>query len=618
MRDSRPGTVGLKFGDSNWKTDPNRGLDVTTYNPPLADINFCIRHLADVKGILSLDAFEGMEAEDLEQILEEAGKFASDVVAPSNVPTDEYGCRIEDGKVRVAPELADVHQQFIENGWQAVAGNPEYDGMGLPSTIAFATAEMLQSANMAYSLLPMLTRDAVAALEVHASDELKQQYLPRLTTGQWAATMDLTEAQAGSDLSAVSARAERDGDQFRIRGTKIFITWGDHELAENIIHLVLARIDGAPEGVRGISMFMVPKFLIDENGEPGELNDVRATSVEHKLGIHGSPTAVMNYGDNDGAIGYLVGEEHKGLMAMFTMMNHARMEVGLQGVAISERAYQLARVYANERVQGRVPGQEGRAPIVHHADVRRMLMLMRSQVEAMRALAYSVASRDDLAHYASDPNERAAAGKRLSLLTPIVKGWCTETSEQVTSLGIQIHGGMGFVEETGAAQHYRDARILTIYEGTSGIQAGDFAGRKILGDEGQELRALLGELREYCDSIQDVEQLGAIVEAVRGGLDQLEKGASWLIANATSSPAVLGTASFNLMMLAGTVLGGAFLAKAAAIGISDSSSAGKSFGATKLATAAFYCAHVLPRAHGFLAAMTSDPDVTMAIAADSL
>lgn len=590
---------------------------MTTYNPPLADIKFCIRHLAKIDDILSLNAFEGMEPEDLEQVLEEAGKFASDVVAPSNIPTDQQGCRIEGDQVRVADVLEEVHRQYVENGWQSVGGDPEYDGMGLPSTVAFATAEMVQSANLAYSLLPMLTHDAVAAMSTHATDTLKSQYLPRLTTGEWSATMNLTEPQAGSDLSAVNCRAERDGDQFRIRGTKIYITWGDHELASNVIHLVLARIDGAPEGVRGISMFLVPKFLLDENGEPGERNDLRATSLEHKLGIHGSPTCVMSFGDNDGAIGYLVGEENKGLASMFTMMNHARMGVGLQGLAISERALQLAGRYANDRVQGRVPGQEGRASIVHHGDVRRMLMLMRSQVEAMRALAYSAASQDDFEHNASDADLGAAAGKRLSLLTPVVKGWCTETSEQVTSLGIQIHGGMGFVEETGAAQYYRDARILTIYEGTSGIQAGDFSGRKILADEGRELGLLIGELRELCDSMRGDEQLAAIAAAVRSGLDQLESGMNWLIENATASPATVGSASFNLLMLAGTVLGGAYLAKAASIAVSDASSATESFGKAKLATAAFYCAHVLPRAHGFLAAMTSDASLTMAISAES-
>ena len=584
------------------------------YNPPLADINFCLRHLAGMPDILKLDAYEGIELDDLEQVLEEAGKFARDVIAPSNVPGDQQGCSVEGDAVRTPAEFADVHQQFVENGWPAVAGNPEYDGMGLPSAVAFAVAEMTQSANMAYGLNSMLTQDAVAAIEAHASDELKSTYLPGIVTGVWSATMNLTEPQAGSDLAAISTRAAPDGDAYRVFGTKIFITWGDHELSENIIHLVLARIDGAPEGVRGISLFLVPKFLLDENGQPGERNDVRATSVEHKLGIHGSPTCVMNFGDKDGAIGYLVGEEGRGLAAMFTMMNHARMGVGLQGVSISERAYQLACAYSGERVQGRVPGVEGRAPIVHHADVRRMLMLMRSQIEAMRALAYAAAGQADFGHHGGDEAARAAGDRRLSLLTPVVKGWCTEMSEQVTSLGIQIHGGMGFVEETGAAQHYRDARILTIYEGTSGIQAGDLAGRKILGDEGREVKALLAELRATCAEMNGVDGMAAIAASVGKGLDQLEEGVDWLLANAASDPNVAGAASFNLMMLAGTVLGGAFLAKGALLASQADDAA---FAAEKLATTAFYCGHVMPRAHAFLGAMTADTSLTMALPAES-
>ena len=488
--------------------------------------------------------------------------------------------------------------------------------MGLPAITAFAANEMVQTANISYSLLPMLTSDAAEAMQAHASDELKANYLSKIITGQWAATMNLTEAQAGSDLAAITTRAVRDGDQFRIFGTKVFITWGDHELSENVIHLVLARIEGAPEGVRGISMFLVPKFILTEDGEPGERNDLRATSVEHKLGIHGSPTCVMQFGDNDGAVGYLVGEENRGLAAMFTMMNHARMGVGLQGLAVSERALQHASAYAHDRVQGRVPGIDGRAPIIHHADVRRMLMLMRSQVEAMRALSYSAAAQTDIAHHGADEETRVAADRRLSLLTPIVKGWCTETSEQVTSLGIQIHGGMGFVEETGAAQFYRDARILTIYEGTSGIQAGDLTGRKVLGDEGRELRALLDELRAYFKGVND-ELMQGVASAVLAGIDQVDDGVEWLLKNALSSPTTPGAAGFNFMMLAGTVLGGAYIAKAAAIATSGESREDEAFGQEKLATAAFYCAHVLPRAHGFLSAMTADPAITMAIPAKS-
>ncbi len=590
--------------------------DVTTYNPPIDDINFCIRHLAGIDDILKLEPYEGIDVADLEQVIEESAKFARDVIAPTNVPGDQQGCAVEGGTVRVPAEFADVHSQFVENGWQAVGGSPEYDGMGLPAITAFATNEMVQTANISYSLLPMLTSDAAEALKAHASDELLETYLSKIVTGQWAATMNLTEAQAGSDLAAITTRAVRDGDRFRVFGTKIFITWGDHELSENIIHLVLARIEGAPEGVRGISMFLVPKFLLTADGEPGERNDLRASSVEHKLGIHGSPTCVMQFGDGDGAIGYLVGEENRGLAAMFTMMNHARMGVGLQGLAVSERAIQLAGSYAHDRVQGRVPGVEGHAPIIHHADVRRMLMLMRSQVEAMRALSYSVAAQTDVGHHGADEETRAAAERRLSLLTPIVKGWCTETSEQVTSLGIQIHGGMGFVEETGAAQYYRDARILTIYEGTSGIQAGDFTGRKVLADEGRELRALLGELRGYFAGVTD-ESMQGIAADVLAGLDRIDSGVEWLLGNALSDPTAPGTASFNFMMLAGTVLGGACLAKAAAIATSAASSQDEAFGREKLATAAFYCAHVLPRAHGFLSAMTADPAITMAIPAES-
>ena len=589
---------------------------MTDYNPPLDDIRFCLRHAADLGETLKLEAYEGFEIDDVDQVLEEAGRFARDVVGPTNVPGDTEGVRIEDGKVHVPASFCDVNQQMVENGWLAVGGSPEYDGMGLPATVAFATSEMWQSANMAFSLLSMLTRDATHAIEAHANDELKQAYLPKLTSGEWAATMVLTEAQAGSDLAAVSARATPDGDAYRLFGTKIFITCGDHECSENIIHMVLARIDGAPEGVRGISLFLVPKFILDENGEPGERNDVWATSVEHKLGIHGSPTCVLNFGDKGGALAYLVGEEHKGLAAMFTMMNQARMEVGLQGVAISERAYQQALEYANDRVQGRVPGQKGRAPIVEHADVRRMLMLMRSQTEAMRALAYSAASLVDTLQQGTSDDVRKAADKRLSLLTPVVKGWITETAQEITSLGIQVHGGMGYSEETGAAQHFRDARILTIYEGTTGIQAGDFVGRKVLADGGAEIRSFISELREVCDALEQVTETQSVCESLRTGFEQLEQGVTWLLDNAASDPTTAGAASVNMMMLAGVVLGGATLAKATLA--ARAADGDTPFLTEKIANLRFYCAHVMPRAHGYLAAATADPALTMAIPTDAL
>jgi alkylation response protein AidB-like acyl-CoA dehydrogenase len=594
----------LKCGAKQDQTTTQQDTHVSSYNPPLDDINFCVRHLAGIEDTLTFARFDGIGIDDLEQILDEAGKFARDVIAPTNVLADQQGISIDDGKVTVPDEIGDVHHQYVENGWPSVAGSPDYGGMGLPATIAYATSEMTQTANVAYSLLPMLTHDAVEALQAHCSEALKDKFLEKLITGEWSGTMLLTEAQAGSDLGVLTTRAERDGDQFRLYGTKVYITWGEHELSENIIHCVLARIDGAPEGVRGISMFLVPKFLVGDDGEPGARNDIRATSVEHKLGIHASPTCVMNLGDNDGAIGYLVGEENRGLAAMFTMMNHARMSVGLQGLAVSERALQLAGAYAGDRVQGRAPGQEGPSAIVHHPDVRRMLMLMRAQVEAMRALSYSAAALIDGSEHADDDDVRAAAGRRLSLLTPVVKGWCTEVALEVTSLGIQVHGGMGFVEEAGAAQHYRDARILPIYEGTNGIQAADFTGRKIIGDEGRELRALINDLR-------------GIRTEIDGGLDLVEQGLEWLLGNATTDPVAAGTASFNLLMLAGTVLGGAFLARGAAIANSEGSGVDASFAADKEATASFYCAHLLPRAHGYLAALTADPAVTMAIAPEA-
>ena len=590
---------------------------MTDYRAPIDDIRFCIRHAAGLDRLLQLEAFSGFDADDVYQILEEAGRFAGEVVAPTNVIGDRKGCRIVDDTVHVPEEYVEAATQFIENGWFAVGGSPEFDGMGLPASVEYGTSEIWSSANMAFSLMSMLTRDAVHAMEAHASEELKQQYLPKMVTGQWVATMNLTEPQAGSDLAAITCKAVPDGDAYRIFGTKIFISWGDNQFSENIIHLVLARIEGAPEGVRGISLFLVPKFIPDADNEPGQRNDLRPTSLEHKLGIHSSPTCVMSFGDKDGAVGYLVGAENKGLAAMFTMMNQARLEVGLQGVAISERAYQLAIAWANDRVQGRVPGHEGRTPIVHHADVRRMLMLMRSQVEAMRALSFVTAALVDLAHHGASDDDKRAAEARLALLTPVVKGWCTEIAQETTSLGIQVHGGMGFVEETGAAQHYRDARVLPIYEGTNGIQAADFVGRKILANEGREIGALIAELRDTCDALAADDALKGTADPLRRALEELEQGVGWLIDNAAQDPTAVATASFNLLMLAGTVLGGAFLARAAlAARAAGDFDAG--FIDAKVATTRFYCAHMLPRSSGFLAAATAAAELTMALSVEAL
>ena len=474
---------------------------MTDYSPPLKDMLFVLKELSGMDDVLALSAYSDHDADVLEQVVTEATRFSADVLGPLNIPGDQSGAKLVDGKVELAPGFADAYRQFVENGWQGLVVSPDHGGMGLPEIAGVAAAESWQSACMSFSLQPMLTTGAMIAIEAHAGQSLIETYLPRMATGEWTGTMNLTEPQAGSDLAAITTRAVPDGDRYRITGSKIFITWGDQEASENVVHLVLARLPDAPEGVRGISMFLVPKYLVNDDGSIGEQNDVSVASLEHKLGIHASPTCVMSFGDNEGAIGYLVGEENKGLACMFTMMNQARIEVGVQGLSISERAYQLARDYALQRVQGRAPGEKGRVTIVKHADVRRMLLTMKAGVEAMRALAYVTSGILDRARHGDDAATRDAAAARLALLTPVVKGWMTELSLELTSLGVQIHGGMGFVEETGAAQHYRDARILPIYEGTTGIQAADFVGRKILADDGREIAALIGEMRALSSAV---------------------------------------------------------------------------------------------------------------------
>ena len=592
---------------------------MSEYNAPLKDMNFVIRDLVGLDRILQLPGFENIDEDVVDQILEESGRFSREVLAPLNIPGDQAGCSVEDRKVVLPDGFAEAYQAFVEGGWQALASSPEYDGMGLPEAVAAATMEMWQSANLSLSLCPLLTSGAIAAIEAHASDELKRAYLPKMVSGAWTGTMNLSEPQAGSDLAAVKVKAVPVGDHYRISGSKIFITWGDQEFSENVIHLVLARLEGAPEGVRGISLFLVPKYLINDDGSVGERNDLYCASVEHKLGIHASPTCVINFGDGGGAIGYLVGEENRGLAGMFTMMNHARLNVGIQGLAISERAYQLANTYALERVQGEAPGVQGRVTIVHHPDVRRMLLVMKSLIEAMRATAYSTAAVVDAAHHSADQEDRAAAGARAALLTPIVKGWLTEVAQELTSLGVQVHGGMGFVEETGAAQHMRDARILTIYEGTTGIQANDLVGRKILYDEGKAMRELLQEMRSLDADLASVDGLATIRSALASGIESLEAAVTHLIESAPGDQNAPGAASVNLLMLAGTVIGGWQMARAAlaakkrlADGDTDTA-----FLEAKIMTALFYGAHILPRSSAYGQAAVSGSDVIMAMPEES-
>jgi acyl-CoA dehydrogenase len=461
-----------------------------------------------------------------------------------------------------------------------------------------------------------LTSGAVEALEAHADEALKRIYLPKLVTGEWTGTMNLTEPQAGSDLSTVRTKAVPDGDHYRITGQKIYITWGDHELTENIVHLVLARLPDAPDGVKGISLFVVPKFLVNEDGTLGEHNDVHAVSLEHKLGVNASPTCVMSFGDEDGAVGYLLGEPNKGLACMFTMMNHARLGVGIQGVAIAERALQQAVEYARDRVQGSAPGKDGRVTIIHHPDVRRMLMLMRSQTEAMRAVAYLTAAALDQSHSAPDAAERARFQTRVDLLTPVVKAWSTEVAQEVTTLGVQVHGGMGYIEETGAAQFFRDGRIITIYEGTTGIQANDLVGRKIVRDGGQAMRDLLTDI-ETVESALD--SAGEACAGIKGALSEgrvaLARATDWLLETHPNDVHAAGSAAVNLLMLMGTVVGGWQMARAALAAHAklESNEGDAKFYQSKLITARFYAEHVLPRSGSYLAAVLAGSESIMAL-----
>ncbi|NIY77212.1 acyl-CoA dehydrogenase [Thalassospira sp. HF15] len=478
---------------------------MSDFTPPISDIRFLIHHVIGLDTVSTLPPYAETSPDLVDAILEEAGKFAASVLAPLNRVGDQEGAKLlDDGTVRTPTGWRDAYVQFCEGGWQGISAPESEGGMGLPILLGAAVAEMWQAANMSFALCPMLTSGAIEALIAHGSDQQRELYLSRLISGEWTGTMNLTEPQAGSDLSKVRSTAvPQDDGTYKISGQKIFITYGDHEMTENIVHLVLARTPDAPAGVKGISLFIVPKYLVSDSGEIGARNDVTCVSLEHKLGIHASPTAVLQFGDKGGATGYLVGEEGKGLAYMFTMMNDARLAVGQQGVAISERAYQQALEYANTRKQGRDSKTGEEAPISVHGDVQRMLMRIRSSTDAARALSLYAAAQLDLAHHLPDEQDRAAAQARADLLIPLVKGWATDLGVDNASLGVQVHGGMGFIEETGAAQHLRDARIAPIYEGTNGIQALDFIGRKVLRDQASALHSLLSEIKEAITKVQN-------------------------------------------------------------------------------------------------------------------
>ena len=592
---------------------------MSSYNAPVRDMQFVLKELAGLDEVAALPGCEEASEDLVDAILEEAGKFASGVLAPLNWTGDQEGAKWQDGEVTTAPGWKDAYQQFIEAGWTALAAEPEFGGQGLPKLVNTAVIEMWKSANMAFSLCPMLTNGAIEALLLRGSDELKAAYLPKMVCGEWTGTMNLTEPQAGSDLAAVRSRAEPQPDgSYKVFGQKIFITYGDHDLTDNIVHLVLARLPDAPEGVKGISLFVVPKFLLNDDGSPGSRNDVHCVSIEHKLGIHASPTCVLAFGDNGGAIGHMVGEPNRGLEYMFIMMNEARFAVGMEGVALAERAYQQAVEYARDRVQGTELGVRGggKVSIIHHPDVRRMLLSMKSQTEAMRALAYVVAAANDKAHRHPDEAARAASQAFVDLLIPVVKGWSTENSIEIASTGVQVHGGMGFIEETGAAQHLRDARITTIYEGTTAIQANDLIGRKIARDGGTTVRGLIGEMRDAAGALaRGDESLKAIGKALADGVNAVDAAVGYIVENYGSDVKAVHVGAVPFLKLLGIVAGGWQMARAARIA-SQRLAAGEGdagFYRAKIVTARFYADHVLPQAAALAHTVTAGSSAALAL-----
>ena len=592
---------------------------MSEYLAPLKDIRFVMQDLAGLDQIASLPGFEEATPDVVDAILDEAAKFAGGILSPLNQAGDQDGARWKDTVVTTTPGFKEAYRQFVDNGWNALGCDPEFGGQGLPRLLATAVSEMWKASNHAFSLCPMLTQGAIEALMIAGSDEQKAAYLPNLVSGEWAGTMNLTEPSAGSDLAAVRSRAELVGDgTYRIFGQKIFITYGEHDMTENIVHLVLARTPDAPEGVKGISLFVVPKFMLKADGKPGERNDVYCVSIEHKLGIHGSPTAVLAFGDHGGAIGTLVGAENRGLEYMFIMMNAARFNVGLEGLGDAERAYQRAVGYARERVQGTEVGVRGgpKVPIIRHPDVRRMLMSMRARIEAMRALAYVTAAALDSAHQAPDGGERARAQAFADLMIPVVKGWSTESSVDIASLGVQVHGGMGYIEETGAAQHLRDARITTIYEGTTAIQANDLIGRKIAREQGATINAVIGEMRTAAAGLDG--DLATVGSRQLAAVDALERAVFWIVANFSGDPKAVHAGAVPFLHLFGIVAGGWQMGRAAVIARTRIAAGdGDPFWAAKLATTRFFADHFLTQADGLAESVIGGATGALEMADDS-
>jgi len=580
-----------------------------SYRAPVKDMLFVMKELADLDSIAALPGFEDGNFDTAQAVLDEAARFCGEVIAPLNVAGDRDPSAWSDGEVRTTPGFKDAFRQFGQGGWQGVVHPSEFGGQNLPKLIATACMEMLNSANLSFALCPLLTDGAIEALLTAGTDEQKARYLPKFIAGEWTGTMNLTEPQAGSDLALVRTRAEPQGDgTYKLFGTKIFITYGEHDMAENIVHLVLARTPDAPEGVKGISLFIVPKFLVNDDGSLGTRNDVHCVSIEHKLGIKASPTAVLQFGDHGGAVGYLIGEENHGLEYMFIMMNAARFAVGMQGVGVSERAYQQAVAYAKERVQSRpVDGSAREAvTIIHHPDVRRMLATMRAYTEGARALAYVAAAHSDVAHAHPDEAQRKKHQAVYEYLVPIVKGFSTEIAVDVASIGVQVHGGMGFIEETGAAQYYRDARILPIYEGTTAIQANDLIGRKTVRDGGAAAQLLLAHIDQTIAALAEVDgqPFKSMHRHLSAGSLSLGRSVEFIVARIKTDPNAVFLGSVPYLRLAGIVLCGWQMARAMLVSHARRAE-DEPFHTAKIATAQFYAEHILSLAPGLEAAIVS-------------
>ncbi len=595
---------------------------MSEYSPPLDDMKFALKEVVGVGSLSELPVFNEVGLEALDSLLDEASRFFNEVISPTNRTGDLEGSVLKnDGSVSTPTGFREAYAQYVDAGWGAISFDPEYGGGGFPWLVGIAITEMLTAANMALSLNPMLTQGSIHALSAHGSQEQKLAWLPKLITGEWAGTMNLTEPQAGSDVGALTTKAEvQDDGTYKITGQKIYITWGEHDLTENIIHLVLARTPDAPPGTKGISLFIVPKFVVNDDGSIGQENDIKCLSIEHKLGIHASPTCVLQFGDNGGATGYIVGEENSGMRYMFTMMNQARLAVGLEGLAVADRAYQQALDYALERMQGRradTPKGES-VPIIDHPDVRRMLMTMKAYIEAMRCMIYLNAKSIDIAHHHPDQDERTRGSELTDLLTPLSKSWCTDLGNELTSLGIQIHGGMGFVEETGAAQHYRDIRIAGIYEGTNGIQAIDLVGRKLSMRKGDVVRELLLEINETASELHSA-NLEGIGRPLEDAVQDMQAATEWLIekGGASSDDGLAGATPYLRMF--GTTVGGWLLGKSALQARKQINEGNDSeFLQAKIETATFFAEQLLPQVSGLLPAAVSGAHSLYAITPERL